>query len=93
MPVEAGIVDEHDGIWPVLGEVGVGLAAEAKKSRQPGQHGKQAHDRQVGHVRQELAADGLHPRTAETGDSQPGLMTPELGNQIRGVQIAAGLPH
>ena len=90
-PVQAGIVDQHHRIRPLVAEIAIGHEDEADERHQVEQHVEEPHHREVDQ-REEQARTGLrHLRAAET--DEPGVRNPlsEGTDQVGGVEIAAGL--
>ena len=66
---EVGAVDDHQRVG-LCGHYGRRSRPDAREERgQPGQHRKNAHDRDVGDRKQALDAFGLHRFAADAGES------------------------
>ena len=93
VPVEAGIVDEHDGVGPLGVKVLFGLPGKAEEGAQMGDDLKEADQRQVGQRVQQLAAFGRHAVAAEALETQGRLLSPQTAHEVGAVEIAARLSH
>ncbi len=90
-PIEARIVDQHDGIGPVVAEIAIGAAGQVPELVKIGQDAAEPHDGQFGQIGVEFAADGRHPRTSVADGFQRLVALLQLANEVGGVQVAAGL--
>ena len=89
-PIEARIVDQHDGIGPVVAEIAIGPAGQVPELVEVRQGPAEPHDGQFGQIGVELAADRRHPRTTVADGLEPRAALLQLANEVGGVQVAAG---
>ena len=88
-PIEAGVVDQHDGVRALLAEIAIGSAGQLKESVQVHEHAQKPHHRQRRQILVQRAAGGRHfrPAVSDAFDARP--RAAKLANQIRAVQVAA----
>ena len=88
-PIEAGIVDQHDSVGPVVPEIAIGPAGQVPKLVKIGQGSAEPHDGQFGQIGVQVAADGRHPRASVPDGLQPWAVLLQLAYKVGGVQVAA----
>ena len=90
-PIEARIVDQHDGIGPMMAEVAIGSAGQREKLVDVQEHAEKPHHGQGREIGVQFAAGRRHQRAAvaDAFDIRPPRT--ELPDQVRAVQIAARL--
>jgi len=92
-PVEAGIVDQHDGIRSATAEFAAGRQQQPDGQRDLGQGPEDTHDRVQRQIFQQMTTGGRHLGPAEADKLGPVALRPELANQVGSVQIAARFSH
>ena len=90
-PIEAGVVDQHDGVGPVLAEIAIGASGQVPELVKIGDGPAEPHDGQLGQIGMELATDGRHLRTSVSDGIQLWTALLQLANEVGGMQVAAGL--
>ena len=88
-PIEAWIVDQHDGVGAVVAEIAICPACQVPELVQIGRRAAEPHHRQFGQIGVEPAADGRHPRASVADGLESRAARLQLGNEVGGVQIAA----
>ncbi len=91
-PVEAGVVDEHDGVGAMVAEVAIGAAGEIEKLVNVQQDTKNPHDGQGGEVGMQVAAGGGHFGTTVADTFDVGLQAAELAMRLAPCRSPLGSP-
>ena len=89
-PVEAGIVDQHDGVRALVAEVAIGAGKQRQEDVRVGEHAREPHDGELAERIEKLATGGFHAIAAEADAFDAGVEPAKLGDEVGAVHVAGG---
>jgi hypothetical protein len=90
-PVEARVIDQNDGVGPLMAEKAIGAANKVEESTRVGQDPGEPHYGQGTEWIEEMTTSLVHALTAETDKFGIGALATQGANEIGAVKVAARL--